>query len=63
MKTTISLSKESGSIFDIDDDKDLPFSETFFYLIKYHIDYFFHEILYGFQKLIRPYHAFVLELR
>ncbi|GBU27317.1 hypothetical protein R84B8_00847 [Treponema sp. R8-4-B8] len=62
MKKAKSLSEETDSIFDFDDDEETSIFETILYRIKYNIENFFRNIKYGFQKLFRPYHASDLEL-
>ena len=61
MEKTKTSPQRSVSFFDIDDKK-VPVFEKVLYRIKYHIKNFFYGIKYGFQKLIRPYHASDLDL-
>jgi len=56
------LPQKSVSFFDLDDDDKPSVFEKVFYRIIYRIKDFFYNIKYGFQKIIRPYHASDMDL-
>jgi len=62
MESKESIPEKSVSFFDIDDYEKPSVFEMAFYRITYRIKNFFYDIKYGFQKLIRPYHASDLDL-